>query len=161
VARSHEVIELACLTGTSCATHNAAVVLSRVLPRIAAMLGIAGVLGLALLPTEHMHRVEVQDGHHVEIIHRHFESHHPIGSHSRIDHDDDDHEIQWITTSFFHPNYAGQPSPDSEHVDGRPQASAVEPSFQGTFQQLHVSIHGPPGSTSHGLRGPPTLLPLT
>jgi hypothetical protein len=136
------------------------VVLSRVLPRIAVVLGIGGVLGLALLPAEHMHRVEVADGHHSEIIHRHFESHHPIGSHARIDHDDDDREVQWLTTSFLHPNHAGQPSPDSALVDDRPHASAVEPSLRRTFQPLHVSIHDPPCRVPSCLRGPPSLLPL-
>jgi hypothetical protein len=40
------------------------------------------VLGLAALPTEHLHAAAIRDGHQAEIVHRHFEPHHAVAPHA-------------------------------------------------------------------------------
>jgi hypothetical protein len=128
-----------------------------VLPRIVAVLGVAGVLGLAVLPTEHMHRGLVHDGHHWDTIHRHFESHHPIGTRTAVDYADDDGNIQWITVSYTRPESGTRADPDSHLLDDRLPLPTSQLILQRTLQPLQTSVHDPPWFSSCGLRAPPAL----
>jgi hypothetical protein len=150
-----------CLTQCSGATDNSQVVLSRMLPRIAALLGVAGVLGLAVLPTEHRHRALAHASHHSDTIHRHFESHHPIGSDAGVDRAaaaNDDGTIQWITVSLAGPEPSAQVLPDSQFYADPLPVSPPQPIVRRTSQPLHTSVHDPPWAKSVGLRAPPALL---
>jgi hypothetical protein len=130
------------------------------LPRIAALLGVASVLGLAVLPTEHRHRSLAHDSHHSDTIHRHFESHHPIGSHDSVERAiaNDDGTIEWITVSLAGPQPSAQVFPDSQFFADPLPVSPPQPIVRRTSQPLHTSVHDPPWARSVGLRAPPALL---
>src|SRR5712691_7671038 len=73
---------------------------------------VLGVLGLAWLPPEHVHITRTHGDHHADVVHRHFESHHPIGNEVRVGDDDDD--VRWLDgSSFTYP----KPAPHIYPVD--------------------------------------------
>jgi hypothetical protein len=61
----------------------------------------AAVLVFGLLPTEHVHITSTADGRHSDVIHRHYESHHPIGTSTELSDNDDD--VHWLDASFTAP----------------------------------------------------------
>jgi hypothetical protein len=148
------------LTAWLHATDNADVVPSVRPRRLVASVAVFGILGLALLPSEHIHSSRVETGRHADVVHRHFPSHHAahpatVGLRSD-DHDDD--VAQWLTQSFVSPRIGSMVHPDmqwmadtlallqSQEVSGR-----IVPS-------TYVSVHDPPWAAASGLRAPPSLL---
>ena len=114
-------------------------------------------LGLGLLPSEHVHVIQTQDGHHSDVIHRHFESHHPIETEASISHEDDD--IQWLESSFTGPKPPSQAYPVNQLLNERLQVRPSEPTCEWTIRAVRVSVHDPPWMSASGLRAPP-LLPV-
>ena len=110
-------------------------------------------LGLGLLPSEHVHVIQTQDGHHSDVIHRHFESHHPIETEASISHEDDD--IQWLESSFTSPKPPTHAFPVHQLLNARVQAPPPEPTCEGTIRAVRVSVHDPPWMSASGLRAPP------
>ena len=122
---------------------------------MSACLAILGVLGLGLLPGEHVHS-RTEQGHHTELVHRHFEPHHPIDAGVRVeDEDDHDGEAQFLTSAF-----TTSKAPDSvRRVDAAlfgllPPVGGEEPA-QCTPPSPDASGHDPPVAFSPGLRAPP------
>lgn len=112
-----------------------------------------GLLGLALLPAEHIHS-RIEDGHHSEIVHRHFEAHHPVSTDPSVDHDDED-GAQYLTTAFTVAKPASGAYPGSEYVVIAfpiPQTRLVS---RRSTPRSFTSVHDPPWRVSSGLRAPP------
>ena len=120
-------------------------------------LAILAVLALALLPPEHVHSAEPHDGHHANVVHRHFEPHHRSEAQPSVDHADDDHEVQWLTTSFTSYRTVAPIGADSAVV-GQTEATLHPPSTRSAIlPALFVSVHDPPWATACGPRAPPLL----
>jgi hypothetical protein len=125
--------------------------------QLSGTLSVLAVLAFAMLPDEHIHFARTHDGHHSDVVHRHFEPHHPEGPQPAVDHSDDDQDVQWLRTSFIGAESAGYICQDNQMVEGGLSATAPEPTRHRTVQALFVSVHAPPWSTPSGLRAPPTL----
>jgi hypothetical protein len=138
------------------AVDNATVVVSRLVRKSAAGLAVLGVLALALLPPEHVHATETHDGHHSDVVHRHYEPHHPMAAGASVGYDED-HQTRWLDSPFIGPQslshvyQVDQLLHEDLPVLQPQQASRRTPSF------VYVSTHDPPWATSHGLRAPPLL----
>lgn len=124
-----------------------------------AVAAVLGLLGLPLLPQEHVHVTESESGEHSEIVHRHFESHHP----GHVDHDADHHDQE-----FDHQDEAAlwidAPFVASAPVFIRSFARIVvqelpvpqpKPMPRWTMEFEHISVHDPPWVAATGLRAPP------
>lgn len=124
--------------------------------RASAVLALLGLLGLALLPPEHVHDQD-HDGHHVELVHRHFDAHHPVSNQTHVD-DDADEDAHYLTAVFTR----SEPSLDG----GRPDDPAVEavalvrpPLVSQVAPDSPAALgHDPPWRSSLGSRAPPTPL---
>jgi len=120
-----------------------------------AVLAVLAVLAFGVLPAEHVHLARADDGHHSDVVHRHFEPHHRSATQVAIDDDDDDHDVQWLTTSFTSPDTAGHVCPDRHFVELDLPAPRSGLTSRATVQALFVSVHDPPWATPSGLRAPP------
>lgn len=123
---------------------------------VAACLAVLGVLGLALLPAEHVH-VRTEDGQPADLIHRHFEAHHPVGSNPGLDHDEG-HEATWLNSAFVTgvSRLLGHPV---DQLVGTSPPTAPDPEVSPTWTPGDPeSVHDPPSTSSHGLRAPPSPL---
>lgn len=136
---------------------NALVVKGRIVRDITAGLSVLGVLALAFLPPQHVHFTRTHDDHHSDVIHRHFESHHPVGSQTTVG--DEDDEVQWLDElSFTSPTSAVRIYPANQFVYEDLPVSPSRPVFQWMlFRAVRDSVHDPPWATPHGLRAPPCL----
>jgi hypothetical protein len=112
-----------------------------------------GLLGAALLPPEHIH-VARGDGDHVrQVVHRHFESHHSAASPIAIEHDDDDHDVQWLTLAFTATHWAAALA--QPFVVTAFALVTIQPTIERTIPLLMISAHDPPWASPSGLRAPP------
>jgi ABC-type Zn2+ transport system substrate-binding protein/surface adhesin len=132
------------------------------LRRPVAIAAVFGLLGLPLLPPEHVHVTESESGEHSEIVHRHFESHHP--GHVEHDADHHDHEFDhqdeaalWIDAPFVARAPAFVPAFAAVVVQTLPVLQP-QPFPRWTLEFDHISVHDPPWVASTGLRAPPTFL---
>jgi len=117
-----------------------------------------GVLSLAFLPSEHLHVTRTHDGHHSDVVHRHYTPHaphHPVaGTTARVG--DDDDQPRWLDSPFTSPRSAAPVHPGNQVLlnQNRPVAPAPLTRLPAvTF--VHPSVHDPPLKTPPGLRGPP------
>jgi len=135
------------------AVNNSRVVANRSLRPSLACLAVLGVLGLALLPSEHVHS-RTENDRHSEFIHRHFEPHYPVESNPRVDHGDDD-EVQWFDSSFIAPKTGSHVYPANQLLE---ELWTTEPPHAacGPIACAPESVHDPPWTTSNGLRAPPS-----
>ena len=135
------------------------------LRRPVALAAVLGLLGLPLLPQEHVHVTESKGGEHSEIVHRHFESHHPGHVEHDADHHDADHHDQevdhqdeaalWIDAPFVARAPASAPLFTPVVVQELPVLHP-QPIPRWTLEFEHISVHDPPWVASTGLRAPPT-----
>jgi hypothetical protein len=118
---------------------------------------ILAMLGFAVLPAEHIHVARTHDGHHSDVVHRHFESHHLPRTDTRVGHVDDDDEVQWLTNAFAGPNSLRYAPP---RVEPAIAPSIPDPplTVRRAIQPLFVSVHDPPWTPPSGLRAPPAFL---
>lgn len=123
--------------------------------RPTALLAVFAVLAFGVLPAEHVHLARAHDDHHPDVVHRHFEPHHRPATQTAVDDADDDHDVQWLTTSFTNPETARHVRPDSHFVEHDLSISLPELTSRATVQALFVSVHDPPWATPSGLRAPP------
>ena len=129
--------------------------------RSVALVAALGVLGMPLLPPEHVHISESDDHGHSEFIHRHFEPHHPVETphHAddlEIDHQDEEAAL-WVDTPFVGPTSVPLVSVDRVVVQELPVLEP-RPLVRWTLTFDHISVHDPPWIASTGLRAPPTIL---
>jgi hypothetical protein len=137
--------------------------------RPVALAAVLGLLGLPLLPQEHVHVTESESGEQSEIVHRHFESHHPghvehDPDHRDADHPDADHHDRefdhqdeaalWIDAPFVARAPASAPLFTPVVVQELP-ALQPQPLPRWALEFEHISVHDPPWVASTGLRAPP------
>lgn len=117
-------------------------------------LAVMALLTLAWLPPEHVHVTHADDGRHSEVIHRHYEAHHPVDE-TAVDHDE--HElVQWLDSPFTGPTKVCQGSPGHDaRLEGLLPVELTLQTTSWTPFFIHLSVHDPPWRTSPGLRGPP------
>jgi hypothetical protein len=120
-----------------------------------AFVAVLGLVGMPLLPPEHVH-VSEEEGHHAEFIHRHFESHHPIDTRPVFDHQDEDAAL-WLDTRFIGTGTTHLPSAVRALIQELPILQP-RPLPRWTLTFDHISVHDPPWAASTGLRAPPTFL---
>jgi hypothetical protein len=123
--------------------------------RCFALVAVLGLVGMPLLPPEHVHVTE-EEGHHAEFIHRHFESHHPIAADRVFDHQDEEAPL-WLDTPFIGGDTPHLPSAVRVLVQELPLLQP-RPLPRWTLTFDHISVHDPPWAASTGLRAPPTVL---
>lgn len=131
------------------------------LRRFVACVSAVGVFGLALLPAEHVHVARTDDGRHTDVIHRHYEPHHPhhwVGSEARLgDHDDDD-DAQWLSSAFIGPKLPSHLYPVAQLLAEDLAFLQPQRMCRGMLPSIRVSVHDPPWTTRYPLRAPPALL---
>jgi hypothetical protein len=126
--------------------------------RIAAALAILAVLAFGLLPAEHVHIARTHDAHHSDLVHRHFEPHHPTDTRPTVDHADPNQTVRWLTASFSSPESARHVWADNHLVQHAITILRPEQTFRAAIRALFVSVHDPPWATPSGLRAPPACL---
>ena len=136
------------LTWLSKAANNSAVTFRRSL----ALAAILSLLGMPLLPPEHVHVTESDHGHS-EIIHRHFESHHHTAPAPEFDHQDEDPTL-WVDTPFVAAAAIPIPTADRVFAQELPELQP-RPLPRWTLEFDHISVHDPPWLAPTGLRAPP------
>jgi hypothetical protein len=148
----------ACLTLKAPGSNNGVVVSAGVVRRLVACLATLGVLGLALLPAEHLHTVRTEDGRHPDVVHRHLAPHAQPGSRTRVGDDDHHDEAVWIVSSFITPASAAHVYPVADlPAEDLPVARPTQ-ADRGRTPSVPASGHDPPWARSYGLRAPPTPL---
>ncbi len=121
---------------------------------------VLGILALALLPPEHVHARHTDDGRRADVIHRHFDRHHPAAADEPVAHEAhrDDHATQWFDSAFTGPEQVSRVYPDNQTLLDDQLVPRPQDTSPHTLAFVRVSVHDPPGITSNGLRGPPFLV---
>jgi len=144
------------------------------MPKSVAGLAMLGVLALALLPPEHVHVTQTDDGHHSDVTHRHFEPHHPggaevgvgreddrfephhqVAAEERVDHEDD--QARWLDSPFIGPQSLSHVYRVDQFLHEDLPILEPQQASRRTQPFIHVSVHDPPSASSHGLRAPPSF----
>ena len=115
-----------------------------------------GLLSLALLPAEHVHVVHEHDGHHSEMVHRHFAPHDGAGSRSLAD--DDDSDVHWLSSWFTSPQRPQHGVVLQQLSSGPQNLVPLKATGERTVRIDDVSVHDPPSTAPLALRAPPTCL---
>ena len=79
------------------------------LRRVSAGLGALGVIGLALLPPEHVHLAADHYDVRAEVVHRHFQPHHPVAPQIHVENLDED--ATYLNSAFTIPAQASVDGP--------------------------------------------------
>jgi hypothetical protein len=124
--------------------------------RIVAVFTAIGVLGLLFLPAEHIHAGDAPDGHHAEVIHRHFDPHHSPAQGVAFEHGDDHDDVQWLSLAFVNPHRIPHVYPAAQVAHKLLSACLPPLTFHGSVEDVFASAHDPPWQTHTGLRGPPS-----
>lgn len=123
--------------------------------RRTATLAVIGLLGLAVLPPEHVHVGAAHDGRHEAVIHRHFEAHHEsVDGAIRLD--DGDDEPIWPDAPFVVTSRTPAPSLTATPV--LRGAGSIALASAGRWERHAAGsspIHDPPLISFAGFRGPP------
>ena len=90
-----------------------------------ACVAIGGLLGLAWLPAEHLHRTHAPDGHHTSVTHRHVEAHQERETHAAFD--DQDTEIEWFETYATKRPYQWEKAPEDNKSGARVSTQDAQP----------------------------------
>lgn len=123
--------------------------------RVVAGLAVLGVLGLAVLPQEHVHASH--DGEHPDVIHRHLAPHHLFEHDTTVDHSDDD-DARYLSAAFIAPGTVSRVDQDPSFVIADLPAVRPAQTRWRTLSFLNVRVHDPPWRTASGPRAPPTPL---
>ena len=137
------------------AAHNTSVVACGLFRRSVTGLAVLGMLTLALLPPEHLHAAGIEEDHHADVIHRHWEEHHPAETEAPAVHEDD-HATLWIDSLFTHPEVTSHVAPDGQGAVSD-DLSRPRDASRHAWPIVRVSVHDPPRVRSNGLRAPPFL----
>ena len=125
--------------------------------RLLATVGVLGILGLALLPPEHVHLGEDHDDHvRPDVVHRHFTPHHQISIETHVEPTEDD--ATYIHDAFTVPAQASLAAPHTPPFVVLPQQEVVLGITQWQPTGCDLRVHDPPWACAQGLRGPPRLL---
>jgi hypothetical protein len=122
--------------------------------RVIASLAAAGIVGLVVLPPEHVHHGADHDA--PEVVHRHFESHHEAAT-VEIHVEPPDAET-YLSNAFTLPVPASMAAPDDVSSVVLPEFRVVPGFTQWHSRGRDLRVHDPPWARTHLLRGPPHLL---
>jgi hypothetical protein len=117
---------------------------------------VLGVLGLDVLPPEHVHlRADLDDHVRLKVHHRHFAPHHPVSIQTHVE--PGDNEATYLGDAFTMPTTAAAQGPDQ--VSSVLLADECLPlgSTQWHPAARDLRAHAPPGADGYALRGPPSL----
>ena len=112
--------------------HNAFVARGGAVRSFVTGLAALAVLSLAVLPPEHLHLTRTHDGHHSDVVHRHYSPHLPADAMTSIgDHDD---QPVWLDAPFTTPTRVAGPVRPVDTVlnQGRPAALSAKASRPGS-----------------------------
>jgi hypothetical protein len=143
------------LTWWRVGTDNVAVV-SRPGAKLVAYLAVLGVLGLAWLPSEHVHS-RTEDGRHSGYIHRHFASHHSLGAGAQVGHPADGDDAQYLRSAFTTAKSAPRLGPGNQFIVLTSSIPEEQPVPRHRLPSTFVSVHDPPWTDSLALRAPPSF----
>ena len=121
--------------------------------QLVALLASLGVLGLVVLPAEHVHLSHGPGHHDSDIIHRHFEPHHD--SRSDFSFSEDEQHIQWTDSSFASPSQALQTTCQQPLLYQVAPDAEQRPTCERAVRIDDLAVHEPPALTRVDLRGPP------
>jgi hypothetical protein len=125
--------------------------------RAVAWLAVLGIVGMAVLPPEHVHLGADHDDHvRPEVVHRHFAPHHQISIETHVEPPEAD--ATYIHAAFTVPEQASLAAPDTPPFVVLPQAEVLVISTQWHQTGRDLRDHDPPWARPHALRGPPRLL---
>jgi len=123
--------------------------------QVVAILSACSVLGLVVLPAEHVHGAADRD-HHANVVHRHVEVHHSDHDGPAIENSDHDDTVRWLTVPFARPNPSPPVTPSTVLLIAiAPRAAPPRLTFDGSIERVAASAHDPPERTPNGLRAPP------
>jgi hypothetical protein len=123
---------------------------------LVSLLAMFAILGLGILPGEHIHGPRPDHGRDHPLLHSHLEPHHAADGPTAIDADDDDASVVWVG-AVFTPQSTVNVSPPPYAVAPAPPL-AVAPAWTASPVYRHgaVPVHGPPGRTVDAPRAPPS-----
>jgi len=113
-----------------------------------AAVSVLGLLGLGVLPPEHLH---AHEGCRLDVVHRHLTAHHQPGPGTRIE---DDAAPRWLDSSYVNGDRVSHVHRGDTPV---PLVSTQAPpeTRDGLARPQSISIHDPPPGMSFGPRAPP------
>jgi hypothetical protein len=118
---------------------------------------VCGVLGLALLPPEHVHAAAGHDDDaHAEVVHRHFERH--AASPPQTHAEDPDEDATYLASVFTIPADETLARPDGDATAADWLLRPVSRLTSWHRQSRDLRVHDPPWGRAHTLRGPPSPL---
>jgi hypothetical protein len=121
----------------------------------AACLGAFGILGLAILPPEHVHLGDHDDHARAE-VHRHYQPHQPTAIQTHVEPPDQD--ATYLSDAFIVPAPVSTDAPEESPsaliapLDLQPRHAVWQPAGR------DLRAHDPPWARAHALRGPPSQL---
>jgi len=114
---------------------------------------VLAVLGLAILPPEHLHARRSDGDHQRDVVHRHFEGHPSSSAGARVGHDEA--APRWLVSAYVKADSVTRlPRIDACiecDAPGEPPL-LVSPLATGL---VWISLHDPPPGAAFGLRAPP------
>ena len=114
---------------------------------------VLAVLGLAILPPEHLHARHSDDDHQRDVVHRHFEAHPSSGAGARAGHDEA--VPQWLASAYLN---AG-PVTRLDRIDAwTPDDLSIatpEEARPTTVPLVTFAVHDPLPGAAVGMRAPP------
>jgi hypothetical protein len=126
----------------------------RTLRRPLACLAVLGLLGLAVLPAEHIHAVQTDSGHRSDVVHRHVGAHHHTAPTDHTVDQDHHDEALWLDSSFVAPPSGSPVHPPLLYEDL--WIAEALPILRRTLSTPPIAGHDPPWTRSLALRGPPS-----
>jgi len=114
---------------------------------------ILGILGLAVLPPEHVHAGRTPDGHPRDVVHRHLDGHLQAGAGAHVA--PDDGTPRWLDSPYVGARSATRV--DCVDVAVEHEWPAAPPTHAGAWSPRRATsaVHDPPPWGPIGLRGPP------
>jgi hypothetical protein len=128
----------------------------RTLRRPVACLAVLGLVGLAVLPAEHIHAVQTDNGHRSDVVHRHVGAHHHTAPTDPAVDEDHHDEALWLGSSFVVPP-SGSPVHPLSHLLYEVLWITDAPRIvRATLSTPPIAGHDPPWTRSLAPRAPPS-----
>ncbi len=118
-----------------------------------ASVSILGVLGLAILPPEHLHARRTNDGHERDVVHRHFEAHHQAGAGAQVAHNDA--APRWLDSPYVNAGSVTRVDRVDAAVEHEMPTARAMLAGARLPRLVTFAVHDPPPGAAFGLRAPP------
>ena len=113
------------------------------------------VLGLGVLPGDHIHGARPDHGRNHPLLHSHVEPHHLVDGPTAIHADDDDANVVWVGTVFT-PHAPVKVGPPDAVAPAPSPVVVPAPTASPVYRRGDVLVHGPPGRAVDSPRAPPS-----